>query len=105
MEWLLLLLLLLLEDKAKLLHVCPLRREFFGIILEESIILHDPLLDLIDDFGLLTLEHLDLIDASLFQGADQLLAVPGNLSREIRPLNLGVEECLLRELFLFLESN
>ena len=105
MEWLLLLLLLLLEDKAKLLHVCPLRREFFGIILEESIVLHDPLLDLIDDFGLLTLEHLDLIDASLFQGNYQLLAVPGNLSREIRPLNLGVEECLLRELFLFLESN
>ena len=105
MERLLLLLLLLLEDKAKLLHVGPFRREFFGIILEKCIVLHDPLLDLIDDFGLLTLEHLDLVDASLFQGTDQLFAVPGDLSREVGPLNLGVEECLLRELFLFLESN
>ena len=104
MEWLLLLL-LLLEDKAKLLHVCPFRRKFFGIVLEEGIVLHNPLLDLIDTFGLLTLEHLNLIDATLFQGTDQLLAVPRYLSREVGPFDLGVKECLLRKLFLFLESN
>ena len=104
MEWLLLLL-LLLEDKAKLLHVCPFRRKFFGIVLEEGIVLHNPLLDLIDELGLLTLENLNLIDASLFQCTDQLLAVPSYLSREVGPFDLGIEECLLRKLFLFLESN
>jgi hypothetical protein len=104
LEWLLLLL-LLLEYKAKLLHVCPFRRKFFGIIQEEGIILHNPLLDLIDDFGLLTLEHLNLIDTALFQGTNQLLAVPSYLSREVGPFDLGIEECLFRKLFLFLESN
>lgn len=104
MEWLLLLL-LLLEDKAKLLHVCPFSRKLFGIILEEGIVLQNPLLDLIDTFGLLTLEHLNLIDATLFQCTDQFLAVPCYLSREVGPFDLGIEECLLRKLFLFLESN
>jgi hypothetical protein len=69
LEWLLLLL-LLLEDKAKLLHVCSFRRKFLGIVLEKGIVLHNPLLDLIDDLGLLTLENLNLIDATLFQGTD-----------------------------------
>jgi hypothetical protein len=94
-----------LEYKAKLLHVRPFCRKFFGIILEEGIILHNPLLDLIDNFGLLTLENLNLIDASLFQGTNKLLAVPSYLSREVSPFDLGIEECLLRKLFLFLESN
>ena len=94
-----------LDHKPELLHVSSFRWELFRIILEESIILHYPLFDLVDCFGRLTLVNLELFDTSLFQSCNEFLAVFCYFTWEISPLNLRVKKSLLRKLFLFLESN
>ena len=90
-------------SEPELSHIGALSGKLSRIILQECIILHYALLDLIQRPRRMLGMSLVRSDLAGFQDGYELLAVSSDLSREVGPLDLRVKECLLRILLLFLE--